>query len=95
MPKQSLLGDYLGGPPQHGKIIFPRTPILTRQSRLQIATLSEYLNDLEENTPIRSILLYQDDKGQFWHMDGLHRIMAHRIYNRPIKASIWMPGEGR
>lgn len=63
-----------------------------RQGRVKKAVVLSYVEQMQTHgtssvPPI--VLTDRPADGHLWHLDGLHRLVAARILDQPIKASIW------
>lgn len=84
------LSAYLEGSPKSGILVSKDMSIYTRQQRLQIARVNHYLRLIDSGEDMSPVTLCQDEQGRYWHLDGLHRIVAHRIHGLNITAQVWM-----
>ena len=63
---------------------------MTPQEFVGVAKVNYYLTELnagEEIKPARVAEVGEADG--WWHLDGLHRLLAARILGRPLEAKVW------
>lgn len=66
----------------------PEMPIFVRQRRVRLTGIEKYINEHSEGNEIAPARVYYRD-GQYWHLDGLHRIVTARILGKSLEATIW------
>lgn len=67
--------------------VAPRDPILVRQRSVKSERVREYL----ERPFDEPVMVYRDDDGNLWHVDGLHRLVSARLRGESVRADVWAP----
>ncbi len=71
-------------------ILTPHTIVMTPQQLVGVAKVNYYLAELSSGKSIKParVLAVGEDDG-WWHLDGLHRLLAVRILGRDLEAKVW------
>jgi hypothetical protein len=68
----------------------PHAVVMTPQEFVGVAKVSYYLTQLEAGETIKPAKVYDVGDGNgWWHLDGLHRLLAARIMGRSLDATIY------
>lgn len=68
----------------------PHTVVMTPQQRVGVAKVSYYLTRLEAGDSLKPARVYAvDQQHGWWHLDGLHRLLAARILGQSLPADVW------
>ncbi|AWB93524.1 hypothetical protein [Aeromicrobium chenweiae] len=68
----------------------PHTVVMTPQQLVGVAKVNYYLTQLNEGESIKPARVYDVGEGQgWWHLDGLHRLLAARIMGQSLDAKVW------
>ncbi len=71
-------------------VLSPHTVVMTPQQHVGVAKVSYYLTQLDAGGPLKPAKVYEVQDGNgWWHLDGLHRLLAARIMGRPLEAKIY------
>jgi hypothetical protein len=86
------LKDDAKDPKATGDVITlsPHTVVMTPQQLVGVAKVNYYLTQLDAGESIKPARVYEvaGDHG-WWHLDGLHRLLAARILGRELEAKIY------
>lgn len=66
----------------------PHSVVMTPQEHVGVAKVSYYLTQLAAGEPLKPARVADVDGG-WWHLDGLHRLLAARILGQPLDAKIY------
>ena len=65
----------------------PHTVVMTRQEAVGAAKVNWYVERLHAGDIIKPVRITDAAQaGEWWHLDGLHRLLAARILGLPIQA---------
>lgn len=68
----------------------PHTVVMTPQQFVGVAKVNYYLTQLDAGEVIKPAKIYEVQDGNgWWHLDGLHRLLAARIMGQPLEAKIF------
>lgn len=68
----------------------PHTVVMTPQHLVGVAKVNYYLGELDAGRSIKPARVYEVHDGNgWWHLDGLHRLLAARILGQPLEAKIY------
>lgn len=68
----------------------PHTVVMTPQQFVGVAKVNYYLTQLDAGEVINPAKIYEVQDGNgWWHLDGLHRLLAARIMGQPLEAKIF------
>lgn len=68
----------------------PHTVVMTPQQFVGVAKVSYYLTQLDAGESIKPAKVFDVGDGNgWWHLDGLHRLLAARILGQELKATIY------
>nr|MCW2727269.1 hypothetical protein [Aeromicrobium sp.] len=71
-------------------MLSPHTVVMTPQEHVGVAKVNYYLTRLEAGDSIKPAKIYEVQDGHgWWHLDGLHRLLAARILGQPLEAKIY------
>ena len=71
-------------------VLRPHTVVMTPQQFVGVAKVNYYLTELDAGETIKPARVYDVGEGQgWWHMDGLHRLLAARILGRGLEAKVY------
>lgn len=71
-------------------MLSPHTVVMTPQQFVGVAKVSYYLTQLDAGEAIKPAKIYEVQDGNgWWHLDGLHRLLAARIMGQPLEAKIY------
>ena len=65
----------------------PHTVVMTPQQFVGVAKVNYYLTELNAGESIKPARVVEVGDGDgWWHLDGLHRLLAARIVGQPLEA---------
>jgi hypothetical protein len=68
----------------------PHTVVMTPQEFVGVAKINYYLTRLDAGRSIKPAKIYEVQDGNgWWHLDGLHRLLAARIMGQALEAKIY------
>lgn len=68
----------------------PHTVVMTSQEFVGVAKVNYYLTQLDAGESIKPARVFEVQDGHgWWHLDGLHRLLAARILGQPLDAKIY------
>lgn len=68
----------------------PHTVVMTPQELVGVAKVNYYLTQLDSGESIKPARVYEVGEGEgWWHLDGLHRLLAARILGQSLDAKIY------
>lgn len=68
----------------------PHTVVMTPQQLVGVAKVNYYLTRLDAGESIKPARVYDVGQGHgWWHLDGLHRLLAARILGQSLEAKVW------
>ncbi|MET0448816.1 MAG: hypothetical protein ABW004_10430 [Aeromicrobium sp.] len=71
-------------------LLSPHTVVMTPQQFVGVAKVSYYLTQLEAGESIKPAKVYEVQEGNgWWHLDGLHRLLAARILGQELEATVY------
>lgn len=71
-------------------VLRPHTVVMTPQQLVGVAKVNYYLTELNQGEAIKPARVAAVGEGDgWWHLDGLHRLLAARILGRELEAKIW------
>lgn len=71
-------------------VLRPHTVVMTPQERVGVSKVNYYVTRLEAGKSIKPAKIYEVEDGNgWWHLDGLHRLLAARILGQPLEAKIY------
>ncbi|MET0953857.1 MAG: hypothetical protein ABWX57_11250 [Aeromicrobium sp.] len=71
-------------------LLRPHTVVMTPQQHVGVAKVNYYLTELNEGRSIKPARITDIGQGHgWWHLDGLHRLLAARILGQSLDASVW------
>ncbi len=71
-------------------MLTPHTVVMTPQQFVGVAKVNYYLTQLNAGESIKPARVAEVGEGDgWWHLDGLHRLLAARIVGQPLEAKIW------
>lgn len=71
-------------------LLKPHTVVMTPQRHVGAAKVNYYLTQLDAGESIKPAKVYEVQEGNgWWHLDGLHRLLAARIMGLPLEAKIY------
>lgn len=71
-------------------MLSPHTVVMTPQEFVGVAKVNYYLTQLDAGETIKPARIFDVGEGNgWWHLDGLHRLLAARILGQPLEAKIW------
>lgn len=77
-------------PAQESIMLSPHTVVTTRQEFVGAAKINWYVQQINAGDPIKPIRVTDiAQEGDWWHLDGLHRMLAARILGQPVEAEIY------
>ncbi|KQX74692.1 MULTISPECIES: hypothetical protein [Aeromicrobium] len=70
-------------------VLGPHTVVMTPQQLVGVAKVSYYLTRLDAGETLKPARVFEVDDGNgWWHLDGLHRLLAARIMGQSLEARI-------
>jgi hypothetical protein len=66
----------------------PHTVVMTPQQFVGVEKVNYYLTELSAGESIKPARVAEVDDG-WWHLDGLHRLLAARIVGQSLEAKVW------
>lgn len=71
-------------------VLSPHTVVMTPQQRVGAAKVNYYLTQLDAGETLKPAKVFEVGDGDgWWHLDGLHRLLAARIMGRPLEAKVY------
>jgi hypothetical protein len=71
-------------------VLGPHTVVMTPQQHVGVAKVSYYLTRLDAGETIKPARVYEVRDGNgWWHLDGLHRLLAARVLGRSLEAQVY------
>lgn len=70
-------------------VLRPHTVVMTPQQFVGVAKVNYYLTQLDAGETIKPARVFEVEDGGWWHLDGLHRLLAARILGLPLEAKIY------
>ena len=70
-------------------VLRPHTVVMTPQQFVGVAKVNYYLTQLDAGEPIKRARVFEVEDGGWWHLDGLHRLLAARIMGQPLEATVY------
>lgn len=71
-------------------LLRPHTVVMTPQQLVGVAKVNYYLTALGAGETLKPAKVYEVQDGNgWWHLDGLHRLLAARIMGQPLEARIY------
>ncbi|MRJ76073.1 hypothetical protein GEV29_05955 [Aeromicrobium sp. SMF47] len=71
-------------------VLRPHTVVMTPQRLVGVAKVNYYLTRLDAGESIKAARVYDVGQGHgWWHLDGLHRLLAARIMGQSLEAKVW------
>ena len=71
-------------------VLGPHTVVMTPQQLVGVAKVSYYLTQLDAGETLKPARVYEVQDGNgWWHLDGLHRLLAARIMGQSLEAKIY------
>ena len=77
-------------PARESFTLSPHTVVTTRQEFVGAAKINWYVEQVNGGASIEPVRVTDVAQvGDWWHLDGLHRLLAARILGRSVEASIY------
>ncbi|MFI5426733.1 hypothetical protein ACHMWU_08210 [Aeromicrobium sp. UC242_57] len=71
-------------------VLGPHAVVMTPQQTVGVAKVNYYLTQLDAGESIKAARVYDvGDGGGWWHLDGLHRLLAARILGQSLEAKVY------
>lgn len=71
-------------------LLTPHTVVMTPQQHVGIAKISYYLTELQDGRALKPARVTDVGEGHgWWHLDGLHRLLAARILGQDLEAQVY------
>ena len=71
-------------------VLSPHTVVMTPQQLVGVAKVNYYLTQLDAGETIKPARVFEVQEGNgWWHLDGLHRLLAARILGQPLEAKLY------
>lgn len=71
-------------------LLGPHAVVMTPQQLVGVAKVNYYLTQLDAGESIKPARVFEVQDGNgWWHLDGLHRLLAARILGQPLEAKIY------
>lgn len=71
-------------------VLSPHSVVMTPQQLVGVAKVNYYLTELDAGRTIKPAKVYElQDGNGWWHLDGLHRLLAARILGQPLEAKVY------
>jgi hypothetical protein len=68
----------------------PHTVVMTPQKTIGVAKVNYYLTQFDAGKTVKPAKVYDvGEGGGWWHLDGLHRLLAARIMGLPLEAKVY------
>ncbi len=85
-----LRDDHVPKSTGENMMLRPHTVVMTPQEFVGVAKVSYYLTELNHGETIKPARIAAvGESDGWWHLDGLHRLLAARILGRELEARIW------
>ncbi|MCD9200037.1 hypothetical protein [Aeromicrobium wangtongii] len=71
-------------------VLSPHTVVMTPQEFVGVAKVNYYLTQLDAGEAIKPAKIFEvEGSNGWWHLDGLHRLLAARIMGQPLEAKVY------
>ncbi|KAA1374832.1 hypothetical protein [Aeromicrobium fastidiosum] len=71
-------------------VLSPHAVVMTPQQLVGVAKVNYYLTELDAGRTIKPAKVYEVQDGNgWWHLDGLHRLLAARILGQSLEATVY------
>jgi hypothetical protein len=71
-------------------VLGPHTVVMTPQQFVGVAKINYYLTRLDAGETIKPARIYEVEDGNgWWHLDGLHRLLAARVLGQTLEAKVY------
>jgi hypothetical protein len=85
-----LKDDRAPKPSADTVVLGPHAVVMTPQQRVGVAKVNYYLTQLGDGRTIKPAKVYEVQDGNgWWHLDGLHRLLAARIMGQSLQATVY------
>lgn len=75
---------------EHEVALYPDVPLFVRQRQLYVGQVERYAAMMTLGDTIAAVQVTDvEPGGGFWHLNGLHRMVAARLLDLPIVAEVW------
>ena len=70
-------------------VLSPHTMVMTEQEAIGAARVNYYVSEYANGAPTTGVRVTDIDPSGWWHLDGLHRLLAARILGLSVEAKIY------
>jgi hypothetical protein len=70
-------------------VLSPHTMVMTEQDHIGAARVNFYVREYWAGKPVKGIKVTDIDPSGWWHLDGLHRLLAARILGMSVEAKVY------
>lgn len=70
-------------------VLSPHTMVMTEQEAIGAARVNHYVSEYAAGKPVKGIRVTDIDPSGWWHLDGLHRLLAARILGMSVEAKVY------
>lgn len=70
-------------------LLRPHTMVMTEQEAIGAARVNYYVGEYAKGAPVTGVRVTDIDPSGWWHLDGLHRLLAARILGLDVQARIY------
>lgn len=70
-------------------VLSPHTMVMTTQTAIGAARVHHYIGEYARGAPVTGVRVTDVDPSGWWHLDGLHRLLAARILGLDVEAQIY------
>ena len=70
-------------------VLRPHMMVMTEQTAIGAARVNHYVSEYAAGAPVKAIKVTDIDPSGWWHLDGLHRLLAARILGMDVEAKIY------
>lgn len=70
-------------------VLSPHTMVMTEQEAIGAARVNYYVREYAKGAPTSGVRVTDIDPSGWWHLDGLHRLLAARILGLSVEAKIY------
>ena len=70
-------------------VLSPHTMVMTEQEAIGAARVNYYVREYAKGASTSGVRVTDIDPSGWWHLDGLHRLLAARILGLSVEAKIY------
>jgi hypothetical protein len=70
-------------------VLTPDVPVVVRQAGVSVDRVMGYIDQAATNGTLPAVMISRGNDGHWWHLDGLHRLVASRLLQIHQQAQVW------